>query len=163
MSASIDFRNGMSRLGSAVSLITSDGRAGRHGMTASAVCSITDNPPTLLVCVNQLNRSHDVFNGNGVLCVNVLAERHKALSGLFSGAAEADRFALGDWKTLATGAPALADAVVNFDCRIIERHTIGTHSVFYCRVETTVVAERPAETLIWFNRAYHPLTAPAAS
>ncbi len=90
----LDFRQGMSRLGAAVNLITSDGPEGRHGMTASAVCSITDDPPTLLVCVNRTNRSHDVFNGNGNLCVNVLAGRHQALSNAFAGRGGEDRFAV---------------------------------------------------------------------
>ncbi|MDP9632700.1 MULTISPECIES: flavin reductase [Ensifer] len=155
----LEFREGMSRLGAAVNLITSDGPEGRHGMTASAVCSITDSPPTLLVCVNRGNRSHDVFNGNGNLCVNVLASRHQTLSNAFAGRGDGDRFAAGDWTVLATGAPVLADAVVAFDCRIIERRAIGTHSVFYARVAATYLGNVPAETLIWFDRSYHPLIA----
>lgn len=155
------FRQGMSRLGAAVNLITSDGPEGRHGMTASAVCSITDSPPTLLVCVNQKNRSHDVFNGNGNLCVNVLASRHIALSNAFAGHTVQDRFAIGTWSTLATGAPVLENAVVAFDCRIVERRTIGSHSVFYARVAGMRIAPSPAETLIWFDRKYHSLKAEA--
>lgn len=157
----LDFRQGMSRLGAAVNLITSDGPEGRHGMTASAVCSITDDPPTLLVCVNRTNRSHDIFNGNGNLCVNVLAGRHQVLSNAFAGRGGEDRFASGQWTTLATGAPVLRDAVVAFDCRIVERRVIGTHSVFYARVEAIHMDEGCAETLIWFDRAYHPLVARA--
>lgn len=155
----LEFREGMSRLGAAVNLITSDGPEGRHGMTASAVCSITDSPPTLLVCVNRGNRSHDIFNGNGNLCVNVLAGRHQGLSNAFAGRGEMERFQMGEWTRLATGAPVLVDAVVAFDCRIIERREIGSHSVFYARVEATHLGTQPAETLIWFDRAYHPLTA----
>ncbi|MFD2236568.1 flavin reductase [Aureimonas populi] len=159
----LDFRQGMSRLGAAVNLITSGGPEGRHGMTASAVCSITDDPPTLLVCVNRGNRSHDIFNGNGNLCVNVLAGRHRALSDAFAGRGGAgERFEEGAWTTLATGAPVLVDAVVAFDCRIVERRAVGTHSVFYARVEAVRVGEEPAETLIWFDRAYHALAAAPA-
>ncbi|WP_198511682.1 flavin reductase, partial [Bacillus subtilis] len=47
-----EFRNAMSRLGAAVNIITTEGPAGRAGFTASAVCSVTDSPPTLLVCLN---------------------------------------------------------------------------------------------------------------
>lgn len=153
------FREGMSCLGAAVSLITSGGPEGRHGMTASAVCSITDSPPTLLVCVNQKNRSHDVFNGNGNLCVNVLAEKHIALADTFAGRGDTTRFESGTWTTLATGAPVLADAMVAFDCRIIERRAIGSHSVFYARVVGMLKSEQAAETLIWFDRRYHALKA----
>ena len=155
------FREGMSCLGAAVSLITSGGPEGRHGMTASAVCSITDSPPTLLVCVNQNNRSHDVFNGNGNLCVNVLAEQHIALADTFAGRGDTTRFESGVWTTLATGAPVLSDAMVAFDCRIIERRAIGTHSVFYARVVGMLKSAETAETLIWFDRRYHALKAAA--
>lgn len=155
------FREGMSCLGAAVSLITSGGPEGRHGMTASAVCSITDSPPTLLVCVNQKNRSHDVFNGNGNLCVNVLAEQHIALADTFAGRGDTTRFESGSWTTLATGAPVLADAMVAFDCRIIERRAIGTHSVFYARVVGMLKSAQATETLIWFDRRYHALKAAA--
>jgi len=155
----LQFREGMSRLGAAVNLITSDGPEGRHGMTASAVCSITDSPPTLLVCVNRENRSHDIFNGNGNLCVNVLAGRHQDLSSAFAGRDNLDRFAAGNWITLATGAPVLSDAVVAFDCRVVERRVVGTHSVFYARVEATHLGKAAAESLIWFDRTYHPLVA----
>ncbi|SIR40419.1 flavin reductase [Bosea sp. TND4EK4] len=153
------FRDGMSCLGAAVSLITSAGPEGRHGMTASAVCSITDSPPTLLVCVNQKNRSHDVFNGNGNLCVNVLAEQHIPLADIFAGRGDAERFDSGNWTTLETGAPVLADAMAAFDCRIIERRAIGSHSVFYARVVGMLRSPQAAETLIWFGRRYHSLKA----
>ena len=47
------FRDAMSCMGAAVNIITTDGPAGRAGFTASAVCSVTDTPPTLLVCLNR--------------------------------------------------------------------------------------------------------------
>ena len=153
------FRDGMSRLGAAVNIITSDGPEGRHGMTASAVCSITDSPPTLLVCVHQENHSHDIFNGNGTLCVNVLGGQHTELSNIFATRGGRERFRTGNWTTLATGAPVLADAVVAFDCNIIERRSMGSHSVFYARVADVLISNAPAETLIWFDRSYHNLQA----
>jgi hypothetical protein len=63
----------MSRLGAAVNIVTTDGPAGRAGFTASAVCSVTDEPPTLLVCLNRTASVYPAFEANGVLCVNVLA------------------------------------------------------------------------------------------
>ncbi len=68
-----DFRNAMSLLTSAVNVVTTMGDSGRHGFTASAVCSVTDTPPTLLVCMNKSSRSHINFVENKVLCVNVLS------------------------------------------------------------------------------------------
>lgn len=150
------FRDGMSRLGAAVNLVTTDGPAGRHGITVSAVCSVTDTPPTLLVCINRNAFAHDAFLANGVLCVNVLTDGHQDLSRRFARWTGEDRFANTHWDRLATGAPALEGAAVAFDCRIVDSQHKGTHSVLFCEVLATRLAEQPGG-LIWFNRGFHPL------
>jgi len=147
----------MSRLGAAVNVITTDGPAGRHGFTASAVCSVTDLPPTVLVCINRASGSYRHFEENGVLCVNVLAGRHRALSGRFAGKLQGDeRFAEGGWTRLITGAPVLDDAAAALDCRIARVVEAGTHSVFFCEVQD-IALDPTVEGLIYFNRDYHPL------
>lgn len=151
------FRAAMARLGAAVNIVTTDGPAGRYGMTASAVCSVTDTPPTLLVCVNRASTANRFFKENGVLCVNVLAGRHQALSQRFARPVEtmAERFGdPADWRTLATGSPALADASVALDCRVATVEEVGTHSVFFCEVADALFHDE-AEGLIYFDRAYH--------
>ena len=67
------FRNAMAHMSAAVNIITTDGEAGRCGITATAVCSVTDTPPTLMVCVNRNSAMNAVFKANGRLCVNVLS------------------------------------------------------------------------------------------
>jgi flavin reductase len=158
------FRDAMSRLGAAVNIITTDGPAGRHGLTASAVCSVTDSPPTLLVCVRRAARAHDVLKVNGALCVNILAGRHQNLSDDFgrSGIAVDQRFAGGSWTHLATRAPVLIDAAASLDCRIAQVAEVGTHSVLFCEVEDIAIAPQP-EGLIYFNRLYHRLGSPLTS
>ena len=84
------FRNAMSLLSTAVNVITTAGEAGMHGFTASAVCSVTDTPPTLLVCMNQSSRSHAQFLENKVLSVNVLSTQHEQLSNAFASKLNAD-------------------------------------------------------------------------
>ena len=98
-----DFRNAMSLLTTAVNVITTSGETGMHGFTASAVCSVTDTPPTLLVCMNQSSRSHVHFIENKILSVNVLGPQHEQI---------------GSWTPLKTGSPVLDDALVSFDCEI---------------------------------------------
>jgi flavin reductase len=153
------FRNGMSRLGAAVNIVTTDGPAGRHGLTVSAVCSVTDTPPTLLVCINKNSYSHDAFAENGVVCVNVLGPAHESLSKSFARWTGEDRFASTTWHSLSTGAPVLGDAAVAFDCKIVERQSRGTHTVFFCEVQATEAAEGEADGLVWFARRFHPLEA----
>ena len=152
------FRAALARLGAAVNIITSDGPAGRHGFTASAVCSVTDTPPTVLVCVNRASPSNEKLKENGVLCVNVLAGRHEVLSAQFAtrGLSIDERFAGADWTRLETGAPVLADATVSLDCRITATAEIGTHTVFYGEVQALRLAEN-AHGLIYFDKAYHHL------
>lgn len=152
------FRNAMALLGGAVSVITTDGVAGRFGFTASAVCSVTDSPPTLLVCMNRASQSNAQFQTNAVVCVNVLTGAHQEQSGVFANKALSmdERFASASWTTLESGAPVMLDALVNFDCRIAQVHEVGSHSIFYCEVQA-IRHGGADEGLVYFNRAYHRL------
>jgi flavin reductase len=149
------YRDAMARLGAAVTIVTTDGPGGRAGFTASAVCSVTDSPPTLLVCLNKSSSAAHAVHANGVVCVNTLAAGHEALSNLFGGRTPAEeRFAAGQWHTSATGAPILVGAVVAFDCRIVKTVEVGTHDVLFC--EVVGLAEGGGrEGLIYFSRRYH--------
>ncbi|NCI79810.1 flavin reductase [Acinetobacter kanungonis] len=150
-----DFRNAMSSLTSAVSVVTTAGMSDRHGFTASAVCSVTDTPPTLLVCMNKASRSHAHFVENKILTVNVLGAQHEHISNVFaSKLSSEERFQHGIWTELETGAPVLKDALVNFDCEIDQIQEVGTHTIFICRVVAIQQSEQD-QSLVYFNRAYH--------
>jgi flavin reductase len=155
-----DFRNAMSRLAAAVNIITTDGPAGRVGFTATAVCSVTDDPPTVLVCMNRSSRRFPAFAANGVLCVNVLDPAQAGLSEMFARRdADLDAcFGSAEWRTLVTGAPALAGAAVSLDCRIDKITEAGTHGIFLCEVLALEIAPR-AGALVWHDRAYVPIEA----
>ncbi|MSP05441.1 MAG: FMN reductase [Acetobacteraceae bacterium] len=147
----------MARLGAAVNVVTTDGPAGMHGFTASAVCSVTDDPPTLLVCVNRSNDSYAPTIENGVVCVNTLTHEQQALSPLFAGMTDhdaAERFAHGSWSKILTGAPALDNATVAYDCRITDFADVGTHRVLFCTVEAVCLGQAD-EGLVYYGRAYH--------
>ena len=151
------FRDAMARLGAAVHLITSDGPGGRAGFTASAVCSVTDTPPTLLVCLNRSASVFDAFAANQVLCVNTLAHGHENMSNIFGGQTPMEeRFALGTWSALETGAPVLDGAVVSFDCRVAQTVSVGTHDILFAEV---VAVSRGTGTagLFYYDRKYHRL------
>ncbi|WP_183621101.1 flavin reductase [Psychrobacter luti] len=154
-----DFRDAMSLLTTAVNVVTTKGSSGAHGFTASAVCSVTDTPPTLLVCMNQTSRSHVHFLENKTLSVNVLGAQHEPVSNAFaSKLCSEERFQQGSWTDLVTGAPVLEDALVSFDCEIEDIQQVGTHSVFMCRVVAIKRSEQrdgADESLVYFNRAYH--------
>ncbi len=157
------FREAMARLGAAVNIITTNGSAGCGGFTASAVCSVTEEPPTLLVCVNRNANSSRLLKANGVLCVNTLSPGHEELSRIFSSSSlpPEERFKAGTWDTLVTGAPVLCGAVVSFDCRIAQATEVGTHSVLFAEIQA-IRAGDLYEGLIYFGRSYHRVGAVCA-
>ena len=150
------FRGAMAKLAAAVNVITTDGQHGRAGFTATAVCSVTDQPPMLLVCMNRSSYAHPIFTGNGVLGVNVLAADCRKESRIFADRdiPTAERFDQVAWSVLDTGAPMFDEALVNFDCRIVQTQEVGTHSVFFCSVEN-VRQNDDAVGLVYFNGAFH--------
>lgn len=152
------FRNGMAHLSAAVNIVTTDGPAGRAGFTATAVCSVTDSPPTLLVCLNRGSSAAPVFQGNEALCVNTVGPAHLDLAKLFGGKTPMqERFAQATWAAGKSGAPVLDGAVVSFDCKVTQRQSVGTHEVMFCEVVGVVLdPEAPATT--YFARRFHALT-----
>jgi flavin reductase len=150
------FREAMCRLGAAVHVITTAGAGGKTGATATAVCSVSDAPPTLLMCLNRRSQTNPVVVQNGVFCVNTLGDGGAEIADVFAGrtgVSGSDRFATGQWTTLSTGSPALASAVIAFDCRIIEVRSVGSHNVFFGAVET-VRAGPGGPALVYHDRAY---------
>lgn len=150
------FRDGMSRLAAAVNIITTDGPGGKAGFTASAVCSVTDAPPTILVCLNRASSVYDIFLKNTAICVNTLGPSSETLSRVFGGKTPmAERFGAADWKTGPSGAPVLTDAAVSFDCQVVARVSqVGTHDILFCEVMAVERQFDPA-SLIYLDRTYH--------
>ncbi len=157
------FRNAMAHLPAAVSIITTNGSAGRCGITASAVCSVTDSPPTILVCINRGSAMHDLFRKNGRLCVNVLSDEQEQLALHFSGATKVameERFAWDLWEP-DQPQPMLRDALVKLQGRIKEFKEVGSHSVMFVELDDIRVSEEK-DSLIYFNRLFHKVKRMAA-
>lgn len=150
------FREAMSLYGAAVHVITTDGPGGKTGFTATAVSSVSDNPPTLLVCINRKSNAAPILSANGTFCVNTLRADDEAIADTFAGrtgAMLADRFRVGEWKTLATGAPVLTSAIVSCDCRIVEIQAVASHNVIFAVVEG--ISFGPAgPALVYHGRSY---------
>ncbi len=136
------FKAGMRSLAGAVNIITSAHAGHRYGMTATAVCSASAEPPTVLVCVNKLATTHGAVAKAGAFCVNVLRAEDWQLSTTFSGAQSGEaRFKSGNWTKLATGSPVLVDALVSFDCRVVKKMVHGSHTdclLYHLRAHETV-------------------------
>lgn len=151
------FRDAMSRLGAAVHVITTDGPSGKTGFTATAVCSVSDAPPTLLICINRGATSMPILRGNGVFCVNTLRAGDEIVADTFAGrtkVAREERFDTGHgWVTLATGSPVLNTAVVACDCRVIEVKAVASHDIYFGMVEA-IHQGPPGPALVYHDRLY---------
>lgn len=153
------FREAMSRIVTAVHVVTTDGPAGRVGATISAVCSVSDEPASILVCVNRSSRAHAAILANRVFCVNTLHETHKELSDAFAGRGDlemGERFAQGTWQCLATGCPGLESARLSVDCELYSVTDMGSHSVIIGTVADLRMNE-PDRSLLYVRRGYHSL------
>jgi 4-hydroxyphenylacetate 3-monooxygenase reductase component len=153
------FRNIMAQFAAAVSVVTTDGAQGRCGFTCTSACSVTDEPATILVCLNRSSRMNPAFKVNGVFCVNVLGAGQENLSAAFAGQNGidmAERFVRESWDTLATGAPVFRDAIAALDCSIVDIKECGTHTVMFGRV-IEIRFDRSRDSLVYFNRRYHAL------
>jgi len=147
------FKLGMRQLAAGVSIVTTRRPTGRAGLTATAVCSVSAEPPQLLVCVHQDSETYEAIRESGVLCVNLLDQRHEALARCFAGMTGKrgeDRFSEGRWGEMQTGAPKLEDALAAFDCKIRDVLHSGSHCIFVARV--VEVAARPGgEPLLYMD------------
>lgn len=152
------FLQAMSRAATTVSVVTTDGPAGRAGVTVSAMSSVSaDTPqPTLLVCVHEASPASSAIRENGVFCVNLLRDDQHAISDVFAGrirTPDGDKFSCTRWTALETGAPVAEDRLVAFDCRLTAEHQVGTHHVFFGAVQAIDQAA-DGRPLLYADRAY---------
>lgn len=144
-----DFRQGMRRLGGAVNIITSAHDAVFAGLTATAVTSLSSEPPRLLACINRAGATYETISKGKCLGVNVLGTQHKELAMLFaglSGEMETERFSSVKWDTGITGAPLLPNALVSFDCEVESILDAGTHGIVIGHIRSIVTTEKMSDT-----------------
>jgi len=147
------FRNGMSRLGSAVSVTSTKYGGKRYGFTASAVCSVGDTPATLLVCLNRESSCFHAFENARYFCVNTLMPGQEDISNHFGGKTSVeDRFAYGEWVEGLTGVPVLASASVSFECELTNAVDEATHRILFGRVIDIRENEKQAALLYCMRR-----------
>ena len=153
------FRDAMASLSAAVNIVTTEGEAGRCGITATAVCSVTDTPPSVMVCLNANSAMNPVFQGNGKLCINVLNHEQELMARHFAGMtgmAMEERFSLSCWQKGLLGQPLLKGALASLEGKISQIQTIGTHLVYLVAIKNIVLAEE-GHGLIYFKRRFHPV------
>jgi flavin reductase (DIM6/NTAB) family NADH-FMN oxidoreductase RutF/DNA-binding transcriptional LysR family regulator len=152
------FISGMSHAANTVNVVTTDGQAGRIGVTVSAMSSVSaDTPkPTMLVCVHHASAAAAAILENGVFCVNVLRDDQSYISDTFAGRFKdqvEDKFECAEWVVMSTGSPRVCDPLVGFDCKVQSSEKVGTHYIFMGEVQDIFEADS-GSPLIYSKRAY---------
>jgi flavin reductase (DIM6/NTAB) family NADH-FMN oxidoreductase RutF len=161
------YKDGMSRVPSAVTVVTTNGAGGRQGVTVSAVTSVSaDTPsPTLLVCINQKSATAPAILRHGRFCVNVLRADQSAIADAFAGrmaSPDGDKFTVGRWGDNALGMPQLSDPLVAFCCTVVQSQLVGAHHVIFGAVQSIEFGHEGG-SLIYAERRYQTLTTITAS
>lgn len=149
-----DFKEAMRRLAGTVTIVTVSNGAERHGTTATAVTSLSMDPPSILVCFNKDSRLHGHLTAVKSFCVNLLHVDNVAASRLFASPVSAEeRFAGGDWRSEEDLPPYLADAQANIFCLKDKEIEYGSHTIFIGRV-VRVTNRGDISPLIYCNGSY---------
>lgn len=141
--SSDEFKQGMRRLGGAVNIVTSGHDGLCAGLTATAVTSLSAEPPRLLVCVNRQGATYEAISKSRVFAINVLGVEHKDLAMQFGGMtniAETDRFSDAIWDMGKTGAPLLSSALASFDCEVENIMDVGSHGIVVGNIRDVVTS-----------------------
>jgi flavin reductase (DIM6/NTAB) family NADH-FMN oxidoreductase RutF len=155
----VAFRLAMREFASGVALVTAGRGEDRMGCTATSLCSLSLNPPSLIACIARTSATLAALRANRAFGVNILSAAHEDLADRFAGRSGlhgAARFAGAEWTTLVTGAPLLRGALASIDCaveEVLERHT---HAILIGRV-AAVHRAGGAPALIHRRGRFEPL------
>ena len=148
------FRAVMSRFATGVTVVTTCAGAERLGITVNAFCSVSLDPPLVLICVEQGSQVHDALIASGVFAVNFLSRDQENLSVCFAGHSEErfSNFCGVTSHTIATGAPIFDDSLGFVDCRIVATYPGGDHTIILGQVEAREAYD--GEPLLYYRSHY---------
>jgi flavin reductase (DIM6/NTAB) family NADH-FMN oxidoreductase RutF len=156
-----EFRTAMRSFAAGVTVVTTRDREGRpSGLTASAFTSVSLSPPLVLVCIDHAATAHPDFREHGWFAVNILRREQEALSRRFA-LSGGDKFEGVSHRPGSSGLPLLDGTLASLECRVVEAHEAGDHTIFIGLVESATVAGGPP--LVYFHGGYHSLTADTAA
>jgi flavin reductase (DIM6/NTAB) family NADH-FMN oxidoreductase RutF len=148
---SLEFREVIGHFASGVTVITAVDGQRPVGTTASAVCSLSLEPPMVVVCMNRTSQTGTVMDATGVFAMNILSEGQGALA-LHFAAKHPDKFDGVPFEPGPLGQPLLEEALAHLECRVSERVAGGTHTVFLAEVRSATAWSR--EPLAYFRGRY---------
>ena len=149
------FRSVLGRFASGVTVVTVRDGDNDHGMTASAFCSLSLDPPLTLVCIDRTTRMHELLGSADRYAVNLLASHQEPISRRFAEPPDDTRFEGVGFDRGITGAPLLHDALAHLECELVDRHPGGDHTIFIGRVIASEAID--ARPLLYYRGGYAEL------
>lgn len=151
------FRDAMSLFPSGVTIVTTKDDTGRcWGFTATSFCSVSVQPPMVLVCLAKTAQCCTAFTHASSWLINVLSTRHAPLAVRFATRG-AEKFADGDFVLSANGHPMLKESCTVLECESVAKYDAGTHTMLLGQVTAVKVNEYPP--VVYVQRAFHVLKA----
>jgi len=151
-----EFRAGMTRWATGVTIVTARAGDTLHGMTVSDFSGVSLSPPLVVVCADKTSVTHSVIEQGRCFAINVLAAGQEELSNRF--ASKKDEYRRFEGLSLEkgmTGAPLLPDVLASFDCSLVATHDAGDHDMYVGQVEEIIV--RDLEPLVFYHGRYRAL------
>ena len=151
------FRAVLGRFASGVTILTARTAAGEdHGMTASAFCSVSLEPPFVLACVENTTDMFRILRVDGHFGVSILSEDQEALSRRFAEL-PAGRFDGVGYVRSDSGVLLLDDAIAHLECRCVARHEAGDHDIVVGAVERAHIGSAAGRPLLYYRGGYAQL------
>lgn len=151
-----EFRHALSRFASGVTIITTRDAGGNlHGITVSAFCSVSLEPPLILVCIDRNTGSHFALAETDAFVVNILGADQPHVSDRFASLLPG-KFETVNYRSGIDGLPVLENALANLECRLVNSFEGGDHTIFVGRVESAIVND--GDPLVYFHGGYRRLS-----
>jgi flavin reductase (DIM6/NTAB) family NADH-FMN oxidoreductase RutF len=147
-----EYRSALGSFATGVTIVTtidSDGKG--HGLTVNSFTSVSLEPPLVLWCLGNKSDSYDLFSKAEVYAINVLGAEHADFAMRFAGKGD-QQLGIDEFGTLETGAPALAQAIAIFDCRVVDRVEAGDHLILIG--QTQAYDTKPAAGMTYFRGSF---------
>ncbi|MCD9187038.1 MAG: flavin reductase family protein [Pyrinomonadaceae bacterium] len=150
-----EFRAALGRFASGVTVVTTKDDSGKlFGITVSAFCSVSLEPPLILACIEKRAGSHHAFQQSKAFVVNILREDQQAVSNHFASHLE-DKFVNVEYDTGIGNLPVLRNCLANLECRLHDSYESGDHTIFIGQIEKATVSEE--NPLIYWHSKYREL------
>ena len=150
-----EFRRVLGHFATGVTLVTTcDAEARPTGLTASSFCSVSLDPPLVLVCVDHKSQSYPALRESGCFAINILHHEHEPISRRFAST-RLDKFDEVPYRLGTLGVPLIEGALAHLECRTVSAHVEGDHTIFVGRVESAHAGE--GEPLLYYRGRYHHL------